>query len=135
MGPSGSGKSTLLHILAGLGAAPTSGLGRDRRHAAGHARRSQAAAAEPPAVGFIFQAYDLLAVPTAEQDIALPLRLAGHKPDPAWLEQLIAAVGLRDRRHHRPSELSGGQQQRDAELRAAVGRPPLRGGERDPRHL
>ena len=124
MGPSGSGKSTLLHILAGLDS-PTSGTVEitgtrldtldDRKLTL--LRRRQ--------VGFVFQAYNLLPVLTAEQNIALPLRLAGHKLDPEWLEQLISAVGLQDRRHHRPSELSGGQQQRVAVARALVTRPAV----------
>ena len=124
MGPSGSGKSTLLHILAGLDS-PTSGTVEiagtrldtldDRKLTL--LRRRQ--------VGFVFQAYNLLPVLTAEQNIALPLRLAGHKPDPQWLDQLIAAVGLQDRRHHRPSELSGGQQQRVAVARALATRPAV----------
>jgi putative ABC transport system ATP-binding protein len=124
MGPSGSGKSTLLHILAGLDS-PTSGWVEiagtrldtldDRKLTL--LRRRQ--------VGFVFQAYNLLPVLTAEQNIALPVRLAGHRPDPAWLDQLIAAVGLQDRRHHRPAELSGGQQQRVAVARALVTRPAV----------
>jgi putative ABC transport system ATP-binding protein len=124
MGPSGSGKSTLLHILAGLDQ-PTSGwveiagtrLDRLDDKALTLLRRR--------AVGFVFQAYNLLPVLTAEQNITPPLRIAGHKPDPEWIEQLIAAVGLQDRRHHRPAELSGGQQQRVAVARALVTRPAV----------
>jgi putative ABC transport system ATP-binding protein len=76
-------------------------------------------------VGFVFQAYNLLPVLTAEQNITLPVRIAGHKPDQAWLDRLIDAVGLTDRRDHRPSELSGGQQQRVAVARALVTRPSV----------
>ena len=108
MGPSGSGKSTLMHILAGLDQ-PTSGtveIAGTRLDALGDQdltllRRSQ--------VGFIFQSYNLLPVLTAEENVLLPVRIAGERADPAWLETLIEATGLGDRRLHRPSELSGGQ--------------------------
>ena len=124
MGPSGSGKSTLLHILAGLDR-PTDGwveIAGTRLDALDDReltllRRSQ--------VGFVFQSYNLLPVLTAEQNISLPLRLAGRKPDPAWIETLLDSVGLQDRRHHRPAELSGGQQQRVAVARALVTRPTV----------
>ena len=124
MGPSGSGKSTLLHILAGLDR-PTSGwleiagtrLDRLDDKALTLLRRRD--------IGFVFQSYNLLPVLTAEQNITLPVRIAGHKVDPGWLEQLITAVGLQDRRGHRPSELSGGQQQRVAVARALVTRPAV----------
>ncbi|MFP5363038.1 MAG: ABC transporter ATP-binding protein [Thermoleophilia bacterium] len=124
MGPSGSGKSTLLHILAGLDR-PTGGWveiagtrldGLEDRELTLLRRRE---------VGFVFQAYNLLAVLTAEENITLPLRIAGVKPDPEWVEWLVAAVGLQDRRHHRPAELSGGQQQRVAVARALVTRPAV----------
>ena len=124
MGPSGSGKSTLLHILAGLDS-PTSGsveIAGTRLDTLDDRKLTLLRRRE---VGFVFQAYNLLPILTAEQNIALPLRLAGHKPDPEWLEQLISAVGLQDRRHHRPSELSGGQQQRVAVARALVTRPAV----------
>jgi putative ABC transport system ATP-binding protein len=124
MGPSGSGKSTLMHILAGLDR-PTSGtvdidgvqldtLGdRDLTLL----RRSR--------IGFIFQSYNLLPVLTAEENVLLPVRIAGERADPAWLETLIDTVGLAERRTHRPSELSGGQQQRVAVARALVTRPAV----------
>ena len=124
MGPSGSGKSTLMHILAGLDQ-PTSGsveiAGTELAALGDHdltlLRRSQ--------IGFIFQSYNLLPVLTAEENVLLPLRIAGERADPAWLEALIETVGLGDRRTHRPSELSGGQQQRVAVARALITRPAV----------
>ena len=124
MGPSGSGKSTLMHILAGLDR-PTSGtvvlagtdLGVLDDAALTELRRDQ--------LGFIFQFFNLLPVLTAEENITLPLTIAGREPDPEWLEQVIAAVGLEDRRTHRPAELSGGQQQRVAVARALVSKPAV----------
>ena len=124
MGPSGSGKSTLMHILAGLDQ-PTSGsveiAGTELAALGDHdltlLRRSK--------VGFIFQSYNLLPVLTAEENILLPLRIAGERPDSAWLETLIETVRLEDRRAHRPSELSGGQQQRVAVARALITRPAV----------
>jgi putative ABC transport system ATP-binding protein len=124
MGPSGSGKSTLMHILAGLDR-PTGGsvvldgveittlddgdLTRLRRDK----------------LGFIFQFFNLIPVLTAEENILLPLSIAGHKPDEEWLRQLVEAVGLGDRLTHRPAELSGGQQQRVAVARALVSKPSV----------
>ena len=124
MGPSGSGKSTLMHILAGLDQ-PTSGtveIAGTRLDALNDQnltllRRSQ--------IGFIFQSYNLLPVLTAEENVLLPVRIAGEHADPAWLETLIETVGLGDRRSHRPSELSGGQQQRVAVARALITRPAV----------
>jgi putative ABC transport system ATP-binding protein len=124
MGPSGSGKSTLMHVLAGLDA-PTSGsVLIDGTEVAGldDARLTQL---RRDKIGFIFQAFNLLPVLTAEENITLPLSIAGRKPDAEWLERLIDAVGLGDRRTHRPSELSGGQQQRVAVARALVTRPSV----------
>src|SRR5690242_8600872 len=117
MGPSGSGKSTLMHILAGLDT-PTSGevtvAGIDITNLDDNAltrlRRDH--------IGFIFQFFNLLPMLTAAENVALPLKLAGAKPDPEWLEQVIDTVGLTSRLGHRPSELSGGQQQRVAVARA-----------------
>src|SRR5829696_4143951 len=111
MGPSGSGKSTLMHILAGLDR-PTSGsVELDGVEITGlddgdltKLRRDK--------LGFIFQFFNLIPVLTAEENIVLPLSIAGRRPDEEWLEQLIETVGLGDRRTHRPAELSGGQQQR-----------------------
>ena len=124
MGPSGSGKSTLMHILAGLDR-PTSGsvvldgteLGRLDDRALTEVRREK--------VGFVFQSFNLLPVLTAEENILLPLSIAGRKPDPAWVGRLIDTVGLGDRLTHRPSELSGGQQQRVAVARALASRPAV----------
>jgi putative ABC transport system ATP-binding protein len=124
MGPSGSGKSTLMHCLAGLdtitsgsvriGGTELSGLG-DR--ALTRLRRSR--------VGFVFQAFNLLPTLTAEQNIRLPLELAGRRPDPSWWDTVIGATGLADRLRHRPAELSGGQQQRVACARALITRPDV----------
>ncbi|HTC58888.1 MAG TPA: ABC transporter ATP-binding protein [Solirubrobacteraceae bacterium] len=124
MGPSGSGKSTLMHILAGLDR-PTSGSVKldgvelsdleDRKLT--QLRRDQ--------IGFIFQTFNLLPVLSAEENILLPLSIAGRKPDREWLDRLIDTVGIRNRLHHRPAELSGGQQQRVAVARALVSRPSV----------
>jgi putative ABC transport system ATP-binding protein len=124
MGPSGSGKSTLMHIMAGLdrptsgevsiGGTPVSKLGDTdltklrRKH-----------------IGFVFQFFNLLPMLTAEENILLPLSLAGRKPDSEFFEDLLDRVGLKDRRTHRPAELSGGQQQRVAIARALVSRPTV----------
>jgi putative ABC transport system ATP-binding protein len=124
MGPSGSGKSTLMHILAGLDR-PTSGSvklggvelgGLDDRKLT-QLRRDQ--------IGFIFQTFNLLPVLSAQENILLPLSIAGRKPDRQWLDRLIDTVGIRNRLHHRPAELSGGQQQRVAVARALVSRPSV----------
>src|SRR4051812_5889135 len=124
MGASGSGKSTLMHLMAGLDK-PTSGsvqidgvqlASLDDKHLT-QLRRDR--------VGFVFQAFNLLPVLTAEENLVLPLTIAGRKPDAAWLESLIEAVGLGDRRKHRPAELSGGQQQRVAVARALVSKPAV----------
>ena len=124
MGPSGSGKSTLMHILAGLDQ-PTSGevtvagveiAGLDD-DALTTLRRDH--------IGFIFQFFNLLPMLTAAENIALPLKLAGGKPDAEWLAQLVETVDLADRLGHRPAELSGGQQQRVAVARALVSRPSV----------
>ncbi len=124
MGPSGSGKSTLMHLLAGLDH-PTSGsvvvdgtelANLDDRRLT-RLRRDK--------LGFVFQAYNLVPVLTAEENILLPLTLAGRKPDREWIDALIAKVDLGDRLTHRPSELSGGQQQRVAVARALASRPAV----------
>jgi putative ABC transport system ATP-binding protein len=124
MGPSGSGKSTLMHILAGLDR-PTEGsvvvdgteiVGLDD-NALTQLRRDK--------LGFIFQSFNLLPVLNAEENILLPLSIAGRKPDTAWVDQLVDTVGLRDRLTHRLAELSGGQQQRVAVARALASRPAV----------
>jgi len=124
MGPSGSGKSTLMHILAGLDR-PTGGTVTidgteiteldDRRLT--ELRRDK--------LGFVFQFFNLVPVLSAEENVVLPLSIAGRKPDPEWLDLLITTVGLADRRKHRPSELSGGQQQRVAVARALISKPAV----------
>jgi putative ABC transport system ATP-binding protein len=124
MGASGSGKSTLMHILAGLDRPTTGSVEIDgveitklgdgeltklrRRH-----------------IGFVFQFFNLLPMLTAEENIVLPLSLAGRKPEREWLQEVVSAVGLEDRTRHRPSELSGGQQQRVAIARALLSRPTI----------
>jgi putative ABC transport system ATP-binding protein len=124
MGPSGSGKSTLMHILAGLDR-PTSGTVQiggveltgleDRRLT--DLRRDR--------IGFIFQTFNLLPVLNAEENILLPLSIAGRKPDREWFDTLVQTVGIAERLSHRPAELSGGQQQRVAVARALVSRPSV----------
>ncbi|HEY7538150.1 MAG TPA: ABC transporter ATP-binding protein [Gaiellaceae bacterium] len=124
MGPSGSGKSTLMHLLAGLDR-PTGG-------------RVSIAGVDPAAlsdtkltrlrrehVGFVFQAFNLLPTLSAEENVTLPLELAGGRVDRAWVDELLRTVGLDERRRHRPAELSGGQQQRVAVARALVHRPSV----------
>jgi putative ABC transport system ATP-binding protein len=122
MGPSGSGKSTFLHCAAGLDR-PTSGsvvLGDVELSGLGEAALTRI---RRERVGFVFQAYNLLASLTVEQNITLPLRLAERRVDRAWLHHVVTAVGLADRLVDRPSRLSGGQQQRVAIARALVTRP------------
>jgi putative ABC transport system ATP-binding protein len=124
MGPSGSGKSTLMHILAGLDK-PTAGEVSVAGEDITGLDDAELTRLRRDHIGFIFQFFNLLPMLTAAENIALPLKLAGSKPDPAWLEELIGKVGLRDRLNHRPSELSGGQQQRVAVARALVSRPTV----------
>ncbi|MDX6661435.1 MAG: putative transport system ATP-binding protein [Solirubrobacteraceae bacterium] len=124
MGPSGSGKSTLMHILAGLDA-PTSGRVSIGGQDITQMSDNELTLLRREHIGFIFQFFNLLPMLTAEENIVLPLSLAGEKPDPAWVEELIGKVGLADRRSHRPSELSGGQQQRVAIARSLVTRPTV----------
>jgi putative ABC transport system ATP-binding protein len=124
MGPSGSGKSTLMHVLAGLdtpdaGSVVIAGeeiVGMNDKRLT-ELRRTH--------IGFVFQAFNLLPTLSAEENITLPLRLAGRKPDHAWVEAVIERVGLAERRSHRPSQLSGGQQQRVAVARALVSEPTV----------
>jgi len=124
MGPSGSGKSTLMHILAGLDQ-PTGGSVKIAGTELAALGDQQLTLLRRSKVGFIFQSYNLLPVLTAEENVLLPLRIAGERADPAWFETLIETVGLGNRRTHRPSELSGGQQQRVAVARALITRPAV----------
>jgi putative ABC transport system ATP-binding protein len=124
MGPSGSGKSTLMHILAGLDT-PTSGSVAIAGTEITDLGDTDLTKLRREHIGFVFQFFNLLPMLTAEENIVLPLSIAGQKPDPAWFDDLIASVGLKDRLHHRPAELSGGQQQRVAIARALVSRPSV----------
>ena len=124
MGPSGSGKSTLMHILAGLDR-PTAGSVLIDGTDITRLNDKQLTRLRRQHIGFVFQFFNLLPTLSAEENITLPLSIAGQKPDPAWLDELLAATGLTDRRHHRPSELSGGQQQRVALARALLSRPTV----------
>ena len=124
MGPSGSGKSTLMHILAGLDQ-PTTGDVWIADTEIGGLNDTQLTKLRREHIGFIFQFFNLLPMLTAKENIVLPLRIAGEKPDADWVEELTAAVGLGDRVSHRPSELSGGQQQRVAIARALVSKPTV----------
>jgi putative ABC transport system ATP-binding protein len=124
MGPSGSGKSTLMHILAGLDK-PTSGEVSVAGVEVTALDDTELTRLRRDHIGFIFQFFNLLPMLTAAENIVLPLKLAGGKPDPAWLAELVGKVGLGDRLGHRPAELSGGQQQRVAVARALVSRPSV----------
>jgi putative ABC transport system ATP-binding protein len=124
MGPSGSGKSTLMHILAGLDR-PTSGtvqIGDVELTGLDDGRLTDL---RRDRIGFIFQTFNLLPVLSAEENILLPLSIAGRQPDRDWLRRLIETVGIGDRLTHRPAELSGGQQQRVAVARALIARPDV----------
>ena len=124
MGPSGSGKSTLMHILAGLDR-PTSGSVELDGVEITDLDDADLTKLRRDKLGFIFQFFNLIPVLTAEENIVLPLSIAGRRPDEEWLEQLIETVGLGDRRTHRPAELSGGQQQRVAVARALISKPAV----------
>jgi len=124
MGPSGSGKSTLMHILAGLDRATSGEVRIDGTELTG-LNDTELTKLRREHIGFIFQFFNLLPMLTAEENVLLPLSIAGEKPDKAWIEELMQQVGLSDRRKHRPSELSGGQQQRVAIGRALVNRPSI----------
>jgi putative ABC transport system ATP-binding protein len=124
MGPSGSGKSTLMHILAGLDK-PTSGTVELDGVEISGLDDGELTKLRRDKLGFVFQFFNLLPVLTAEENMLLPLSIAGRKPDPEWLERLIETVGLGDRRTHRPAELSGGQQQRVAVARALLSKPTV----------
>src|SRR5438093_1929819 len=124
MGPSGSGKSTLMHILAGLDK-PTEGTVMIAGTEITNLNDSQLTHLRRKHIGFVFQFFNLLPMLDAEENVVLPLTIAGEKPDKAWVDDLLEQVGLADRRSHRPSELSGGQQQRVAIGRALVNKPTI----------
>src|SRR2546430_10232989 len=113
MGPSGSGKSTLMHILAALDK-PTSGSVTLAGTELGGLNDTEITKLRREHIGFVFQFFNLLPMLTAEENVVLPMTIAGEKPEQEWRESLLKKVGLADRRHHRPAELSGGQQQRVA---------------------
>jgi putative ABC transport system ATP-binding protein len=124
MGPSGSGKSTLMHLLAGLDR-PTSGTVAVDGVDLSTLDDGDLTRLRRDRLGFVFQGFNLVAALTAEENILLPLTLAGRKPDRSWLNQLVTTVGIGDRLSHRPSELSGGQQQRVAVARALIHKPAV----------
>jgi putative ABC transport system ATP-binding protein len=124
MGPSGSGKSTLMHILAGLDQ-PTSGEVTIAGTPISGLNDNDLTKLRREHIGFVFQFFNLLPMLDAEENVVLPISIAGEKPDKAWVEELMKNVGLENRGKHRPSELSGGQQQRVAIGRALVSRPTI----------
>jgi len=124
MGPSGSGKSTLMHCLAGLDSASAGQVWLGDTELTG-LRDEQLTTLRRERIGFVFQSFNLLPVLDAQENILLPMQLAGLRPDRAWLDAVIGRLGLRDRLRHRPHELSGGQQQRVAVARALLPRPDV----------
>jgi putative ABC transport system ATP-binding protein len=124
MGPSGSGKSTLMHILAGLDQ-PTEGSVTIAGLEISSMTDGELTRLRRRHIGFVFQFFNLLPMLTAEENILLPLSIAGEKADRAWVEELLDTVGIADRRTHRPAELSGGQQQRVSIARALLPRPTV----------
>jgi putative ABC transport system ATP-binding protein len=124
MGPSGSGKSTLMHILAGLDQ-PTAGTVTIAGTEITGLDDSQLTRLRRKHIGFVFQFFNLLPMLNAEENVLLPLSIAGEKPDRAWLDDLLEKMGLDKRRDHRPAELSGGEQQRVAIARSLVSRPTI----------
>ena len=124
MGPSGSGKSTLMHILAGLDQPTEGSVSIGGREITG-LNDKQLTLLRRSEIGFVFQLFNLLPMLTAEENVVLPLSIAGVKRDRAWVEELLETVGIADRRTHRPSELSGGQQQRVSIARALVTEPTV----------
>ena len=124
MGPSGSGKSTLMHCLAGLDTVDSGEIHIGQTEIT-KLNDKDLTKLRRDRVGFVFQAFNLLPTLTAEQNVLLPLTLAGRKPDRAWFSQLVEVLGLSSRLAHRPSEMSGGQQQRVALARALVTRPEV----------
>jgi putative ABC transport system ATP-binding protein len=124
MGPSGSGKSTLMHILAGLDKPSSGSVAIDGIELTA-LKDNDLTKLRRRHIGFVFQFFNLLPMLSAEENVLLPLSIAGAKPDAAWIAELLEATGLSDRRSHRPSELSGGQQQRVAVARALVSKPTV----------
>jgi putative ABC transport system ATP-binding protein len=124
MGPSGSGKSTLMHAMAGLDTVDAGSI-RFADVELTALRERERTLLRRTRVGFVFQSFNLVPALTARENIELPLRLAGRRPDPAWLDTLVDTLGIGDRLAHRPSELSGGQQQRVAVARALASRPEV----------
>jgi putative ABC transport system ATP-binding protein len=124
MGPSGSGKSTLMHCLAGLDTVTSGSILIGDIQVSGLSDR-QLTLFRRDHVGFVFQSFNLLPALTAEQNIRLPLELAGRQPDPRWFQEVVDVLGVGDRLRHRPGELSGGQQQRVACARALISRPDV----------
>jgi putative ABC transport system ATP-binding protein len=124
MGPSGSGKSTLMHILAGLDK-PTEGSVKIDGTEITDLSDNQLTKLRRDHIGFVFQFFNLLPMLTAEENMTLPMSIAGRDPDPEWMRQVVSEIGMTDRLSHRPSELSGGQQQRVAVARALLSRPTV----------
>ncbi|QXC63550.1 ABC transporter ATP-binding protein [Aquihabitans sp. G128] len=124
MGPSGSGKSTLMHCLAGLDELTSGSVWIEGTNLT-ELREKDLTRLRRDRVGFVFQAFNLIPTLTAEENITLPLSLAGNDPDQAWFDEVVKTVGLADRLQHRPSELSGGQQQRVAVARALASKPAI----------
>jgi putative ABC transport system ATP-binding protein len=124
MGPSGSGKSTLLHCLAGLDRVTSGQVFLEDQEISALSEKDLTLVRREK-MGFVFQAYNLIPMLDARENVLLPLRLAGREPDQAWFDRVVDTVRLRDRLAHRPDELSGGQQQRVAVARALVSRPAV----------
>ncbi|CAN5896969.1 ABC transporter ATP-binding protein [soil metagenome] len=124
MGPSGSGKSTLMHCLAGLDTLTSGSVWIEGTNLT-ELKEKDLTKLRRDRIGFVFQAFNLIPTLSAEENIVLPLSLAGNEPDRAWFDQVVATVGLGDRLTHRPSELSGGQQQRVAVARALASKPAI----------
>jgi putative ABC transport system ATP-binding protein len=124
MGPSGSGKSTLMHCLAGLDELTSGSVWIEGTNLT-ELKEKDLTKIRRDRIGFVFQAFNLIPTLSAEENIVLPMSLAGQSPDAAWVDQIVATVGLRDRLSHRPSELSGGQQQRVAVARALASKPAI----------
>jgi len=124
MGPSGSGKSTLMHCLAGLDSLTSGSVWIEGVNLT-ELKEKDLTKLRRDRVGFVFQAFNLIPTLSAEENITLPLSLAGNEPDKAWFDEVVSTVGLGNRLKHRPSELSGGQQQRVAVARALASRPAI----------